>query len=443
MPTPIETLATILFGIAILHTFSVKRFEHLAHRFPSGSVPENTFHLLGEVEVVFGLWASIMLIGLAILHGSHDAVAYLEGEFTVPGAASHVNVEFTEPLFVMVIMAISATRPILQFTAIVIELFARLIPLPKGMRFFIAALVIGPLLGSFITEPAAMTVTALLLKKRYYDRGISKKLMYAAIGVLFVNVSIGGTLTNFAAPPVLMVAAKFDLTIGVMLTHFGWKAALAVLVNAFGVALLFRRELIALADRGASATQAPAADEQRVPIWLIALHIGLMAAVVYFNHHAIVFFLLFLLFLGIAEVTREYQDELKLRESLLVGYFLMGLVILGGLQRWWLEPTLQSLNELPLYLGASALTAVTDNAALTYLGSLVPNLSEASQYALVAGAVTGGGLTVIANAPNPAGYGILKSSFGDEGISPMGLLVAGLLPTLVAGLCFWFLPHLA
>jgi len=445
LPSSVEIFATILFGIAILHTFSVKRFEHMAHRYPNGSVPENFFHLLGEVEVVFGLWASVMIIGLAIMHGSHDAVAYLEGHFTVPGTSEAVHIEFTEPLFVIVIMAISATRPILQFTAMLIELASRLVPLPKGLRFYIAALVIGPLLGSFITEPAAMTVTALLLKRRFYDKGISSKLMYATIGVLFVNVSIGGTLTNFAAPPVLMVAApeKFNLTASIMLTHFGWKAAIAVLVNAFAVGWLFRRELIAMVDRASDMAAAPLENVKRAPIWLVVLHIALMAAVVMFNHHAIVFFIVFLFFLGLAEVTSEYQDELKLREALLVGYFLMGLVILGGLQRWWLEPTLSSLNELPLYLGATGLTAITDNAALTYLGSQVPNLSEASQYALVAGAVTGGGLTVIANAPNPAGFGILRPSFGDEGISPLYLLLSALAPTAVAGSCLWFLPHLA
>ena len=443
MASSVEIWATVLFGIAILHTFSVKRFEHLAHNYPTGSVGENFFHLLGEVEVVFGLWASVMIIGLAIMHGSHEAVAYLEGHFTVPGTGHLVKVEFTEPLFVIVIMAISATRPILQFTAGIIEAVARFLPLPKGLRFYVAALIVGPLLGSFITEPAAMTVTALLLKRRFYDKGISLKLMYATIGVLFVNVSVGGTLTNFAAPPVLMVAKEFNLTIGMMLTHFGWKSALAVVINAFGVAWFFRRELIALIDRAGDLSQPPPKSEQRVPIWLVVLHIALMAGVVYFNHHAIVFFIIFLFFLGLAEVTSEYQDELKLRESLLVGYFLMGLVILGGLQRWWLQPTLSSLNELPLYLGASGLTAITDNAALTYLGSQVPNLSEASQYALVAGAVTGGGLTVIANAPNPAGFGILRSSFGDEGISPLNLLLAALIPTLVAGCCLWFLPHLA
>ena len=54
----------------------------------------------------------------------------------------------------------------------------------------------------------------------------------------------------------------------------------------------------------------------------------------------------------------------------------------------------------------------------------------------MAGAVTGGGLTIIANAPNPAGAAILKGQFADETIHPLGLLAAALPPTLVAALLF-------
>ena len=93
-----------------------------------------------------------------------------------------------------------------------------------------------------------------------------------------------------------------------------------------------------------------------------------------------------------------------------------------------------------VFFGATALTAITDNAALTYLGSLVEGLSDEFKYALVAGAVTGGGLTVIANAPNPAGFSILRVRFDEESISPIGLLLAALAPTAVAIVCFWFLP---
>jgi Na+/H+ antiporter NhaD/arsenite permease-like protein len=82
------------------------------------------------------------------------------------------------------------------------------------------------------------------------------------------------------------------------------------------------------------------------------------------------------------------------------------------------------------------LTAITDNAALTYLGSLVPGLSDEFKVALVAGAVTGGGLTVIANAPNPAGVAILRNRFTDDTVHPLGLLAGAALPTLVAAAAF-------
>ncbi len=82
------------------------------------------------------------------------------------------------------------------------------------------------------------------------------------------------------------------------------------------------------------------------------------------------------------------------------------------------------------------LTAVTDNAAITYLGSLVDGVSDGFKYALVAGAITGGGLTVIANAPNPAGVALLKDRFENETIDPLKLFLAALLPTLVAAVAF-------
>jgi predicted cation transporter len=129
-----------------------------------------------------------------------------------------------------------------------------------------------------------------------------------------------------------------------------------------------------------------------------------------------------------------------LREGLLVGFFLAGLVVLGGMQQWWLQPALLSMDETQVYFGATALTAITDNAALTYLGSLVEGLSDEFKYALVTGAVTGGGLTIIANAPNPAGASILKGTFDEGAINPLGLLAGALAPTLVAIACFRAFP---
>ena len=138
------------------------------------------------------------------------------------------------------------------------------------------------------------------------------------------------------------------------------------------------------------------------------------------------------MFLGFAQAYERYQTPLILKEALLVGFFLAGLVVLGGLQQWWLQPIVSSLQPTALFFGALGLTAITDNAALTYLGSLIDGMSDVAKYMLVAGAVAGGGLTVIANAPNPAGIALLKQGFNDESIGAGELLLGALLPTAVA-----------
>jgi Na+/H+ antiporter NhaD/arsenite permease-like protein len=130
---------------------------------------------------------------------------------------------------------------------------------------------------------------------------------------------------------------------------------------------------------------------------------------------------------------------LLIKEALLVAFFLAGLVVLGGLQRWWLQPIVSALEPLALFFGALGLTALTDNAALTYLGSLIAGISSESKYMLVAGAVAGGGLTVIANAPNPAGLALLKRGFADESVGAGGLLLGALGPTVVAAAAFLLL----
>jgi len=413
-----ELVAAILFGIAIVHTFSTKFFSRLAHLQPRHA---GLWHLLGEVEVVFGFWAFVLIVALFLISGRDSAVDYLQGR------------NFTEPMFVFVIMVIAASRPILALVLDGVQSLARLMPFQRGVAMYFLCLALIPLLGSFITEPAAMTIAALLLRDAFYSRGLSTRLQYSTIGVLFVNVSIGGTLTHFAAPPVLMVAATWQWDTPFMFAHFGWKAATAVLINAGIVAWLFRHEIASKGQAVAGAVAEGAIPSSKT---VTAMHILFLVGVVVFAHHAAVFMGLFLFFLGYTEAYKKYQDRLILREGLLVAFFLAGLVTLGGLQQWWLQPVLSDIDSTVLYFVATALTAVTDNAALTYLGSLVQGVTPEFKYALVAGAVTGGGLTVIANAPNPAGFSILKGSFRDEAISPLGLLLAALPPTCVAILAF-------
>lgn len=409
----LQAVAATLFATALLHTFAAKQLERLSHRYPRHA---GLFHLLGEVEVVFGFWAIVLVVAMALLRGGESALAYAESR------------QYTEPLFVFVVMVVAASRPIVHTVLVATQALARLAPVPTPLASAWLGLAVVPLVGSLITEPAAMTIAALLLAPQIFRPGIPEGRKYFALGVLFVNVSIGGTLTSFAAPPVLMVAATWGWDSAFMAATFGWKSALAVLVNATLAALVLRRHLT-----NARAGDA-ARDEERSPMpWSVAaIHLGFLAAVVLLAHHPVAFLGVFLLFLGFVQAYERYQSPPIVKEALLVAFFLAGLVVLGGMQQWWLQPLVSAMSPRELFFGATALTAITDNAALTYLGSLIEGISDEAKYSLVAGAVAGGGLTVIANAPNPAGVALLKRGFQDETIGALGLLAGALLPTVIA-----------
>lgn len=416
----IQFLATFFFAISILHTFSVSIFHKLATRYPKNSPRAVFFHLMSEVEIVFGFWSIFFILGYIIFSGYSAAVDYLTTR------------SYNEPLFVFVIMVVCSSKPVRDFVNQLISSLIKLPILKPQIIFFFTALAIAPLLGSFITEPAAMTIIATLILNTVFDKNqISEKLKYAILGLLFVNVSIGGTLTPYAAPPVLMVTEKWGWDMSFMLTHFGWKAILASFASTLICFMQNKKEILAF--------KIGTSSQQRSPLWVQMVSLIFIGVIVFWHKLPLIFGCLFLAFLVFTQFTRRYQDKLKMKEAALVGFFLTGLVILGGLQNWWLEPIISRLNSTILYLSAMALTAVTDNAAITYLGTLVSQLTDESKYALVAGAVVGGGLTVIANAPNPAGYGILNSSFGVTGIKATKLLLGALMPTIVAALAFWLL----
>jgi hypothetical protein len=410
----IDLIAALIFALALLHTFATKFFERLAHRMPRHS---GLLHLLGEVEVVFGFWAFVLIAIMAVVSGGPEAIQYAESR------------QYTEPLFVFVIMVVAASRPVLVAIETLIAFIARLVPLPAVVAQVWLCLALVPLLGSLITEPAAMTLAALMLAPLVFRPGMPEWLKYGALGVLFVNISIGGTLTSFAAPPVLMVAATWSWSSAFMAATFGWKAAIAVIINATATTFLLRSQLRATSS-------GPIAGTIKVPAVVSAIHLAFLAAVVAFAHHPVIFLGLFMLFLGFTHAYGRYQSQLILKEALLVAFFLAGLVVLGGMQQWWLQPIVSSLQPTALFFGALGLTAITDNAALTYLGSLIEGMSDDAKYMLVAGAVAGGGLTVIANAPNPAGVSLLKSGFNDGSIGAGGLLLGALAPTVVAAALF-------
>jgi hypothetical protein len=541
---PFNLAAILIFLGAIVHTFLAGKFMHLAHRWEHehahkkerGLVSRNSvhhgaelFHFLGEVEVVFGLWAVALTGAIVVYFDWPTAVGYLTRK-----------VNFTEAMFVVVVMTLAATRPILRLSEAIMEKIAMWLG-GSLTAWWLTVLTLGPLLGSLITEPAAMTIAALMLARQFYALQPGSKLKYATIGLLFVNISVGGTLTHFAAPPVLMVAGLWNWNTAFMLSHFGWKALLGILAANGIYFVIFRAELKRLQSRfavralknqirarylnredledeldtiladvdqevdalntcnlkidatiqeayarlfepymekitadGIDPDLARQAFDQRfdevklhrlrrsmpillpadqratfqdpdwdqredpVPAWVTLVHLLFMGWTIFNAHHPELFIPGLLFFLGFAQVTAPYQNRIDLKAPLLVGFFLGGLVIHGGLQGWWIQPVLSSLTKIPLMIGATLLTAFNDNAAITYLSTLVPGFTESLKYAVVAGAVAGGGLTVIANAPNPAGQTLLKPYF-ENGVSPGGLLAAAALPTVIVWLCFLLL----
>ena len=453
---PFNIAASLIFLLAICHTFAAGSLNKLAHHYehihqenlktrgpkdddhpdgePEVSFRATIFHFLGEVEAIFGIWVIALAGAATYFYSWKDFEVYLNKDKV-----------FTEPLFVVVIMAIAASRPVLRFAEV---LMSKAAAIGKGTpaAWWMSVLIIAPVLGSFITEPAAMTIGAMLLAKKFYRLNPDKTLAYATLGLLFVNISVGGTLTHFAAPPVLMVAGTWNWGTPFMLEHFGWKAVIGIVISTTMYFCFFKKALFRVADKADGVEDGqlnPQSWEERetpVPTWITGVHLAFLAWTVYTAHYPVLFVGGFLFFLAFLMATRHHQNEVSLKSPLLVGFFLAGLVIHGGCQGWWIAPIIRTLPDQALMLGATVLTAFNDNAAITYLASQVDGISFSAKHAVVAGAVTGGGLTVIANAPNPAGQSIL-SKFFKGGVSPLGLFLGALVPTIVVYCCFLVLPN--
>lgn len=442
---PFLVVATVIFVLAILHTFLAVPITKYAHRVQHAHDEEvkgdpdhlkrvsfkgTVLHFLGEVEAIFGIWVLVLLAAMAWMKGASAVTGYM------------MEVNFTEPLFVVIIMALASTRPVLRFAESCLRLFAR-IGKETPAAWWLSILVVAPILGSFITEPGAMTIAAMLLGRKFYRLKPRPLFAYGTLGLLFVNISVGGVLTNFAAPPVLMVAQKWNLSTTHMLVHYGDKAVLAILLSTAAYFAFFRKDLKAMAAQVPDLDGDGMSDwTQRdvpVPLFVTITHLLFMLATVVFAHYPPMFIGGFLFFLAFSKATQHHQNPIALKGPILVGFFLGGLVVHGGLQGWWLQPIISSLSEWPLFAGSTILTSFNDNAAITFLASQVDGLTPALKYAVLAGAVTGGGLTVIANAPNPAGQALLARYFGD-GVSPLKLLAAALIPTIIVAMCFMLIP---
>ena len=429
---PFNLVALILFGLAIIHTFFSHWFTVLSERIrkrnirlkiePVDSFSVEILRFFGEVEVVFGLWVIPLVVVMTYFYSWNTAVHYLEGR------------SYIEPMFVVVVMAITSTQPVIKLAEDCLRFVAKLGGQTVKAWWWVI-LTIGPLSGSLITEPGAMTISALLLAKKYYELKPNPVFSYATLGLLFTNISVGGVFTSFAAPAVLMVSGKWGWDTPYMMAHFGWKAVLGILIANGVYFFIFRKEFSKLEEKKKSLQEM---EEDHIPFWISLTHVAFLAWIVVHSHHPVIFISSFLLFLGFFQATRPYQHKLRLKPPVLVGFFLAGLIIHGSLQGWWMAPLLSKVSSELLLVLSMFLTSFNDNAEITFLATLIPSFDDAMKYAVLAGAVTGGGLTVIANAPNPLGQAILGKYFY-RGISALRLLAGALFPAVVMALIFYLL----
>lgn len=430
-------IALVLFALAIIHTLCVFKVHEWARRLDlkqrkeknsQRSLGVHLLYFLSEVEVIFAFWVIPLFLTIWAFYGWTIGLEYVNTR------------DYTETLFVVVILSIASTRPIVHATERIIHWVAKGLGGTLSAYWFVL-LTLGPLLGSFITEAASMAVCALLLSRKFYEYHPSKKLAYATLGLLFVNVSIGGVLTDFASPAVLILAHCWKWTIADMFFNFGWKAVLGVVLSNILYWFYFRKELsyMNLRVKAVNIYTAYSAkkSEALIPIWITIVHIFFMVLIVSVAHYPAIFVAIFLFFIGFHQATRPHQHPIRIARPMLVGLFLAGLVIHGGLQGWWVVSMLKGLSPLSVMGVAIALTGFNDNTAISYLSTLIPDWGKAFQYAIFTGVVAGGGLTVIANAPNPAGYAILKKHF-DKGINPAQLFLAALIPTIILYAIYYF-----
>ncbi len=428
--TPFRVWTLSIFIAAIVHTLMANHFislservakEHAKREKGTVSFLAEVLHFLGEIEIVFALWVIPLVLVITAYFGWQDVLSYLNTR------------TYTEPFFIVVVMSLASTRPIVRLAERGIHSLAKFFG-DTPTSWWLAILTIAPLIGSFITEAAAMTIATLLLKDKIYEHSPSKKLAYGTMGLMFVSFSVGGVLTNYATPPAITLSNCWGWTAGKFFTQFGWRVIVGlIIVNALYFFFL-RRDLKALKP-----PKQKKQTEKRIPIWVTLAHLFFLVWTIVMAHYPPIFMGSYLFFLGFHQATRHHQYELNLRRPLMVGLFLAGLVIHAGFQEWWIEPLIGNLGYGAMMLAGAALTAVNENTTVAFLACLLDDLGPKVQYAITAGLVAGGGLTIMAHAPNPAGQALLRRYFR-KGISPWNVFLAALIPTLIFLAIFYFFP---
>ena len=422
----------VIFFLAIAHTFLTPQIHAWAGNLKMMQIAHpyhwrfyyflsELLHLNSEIEVIFGLWLLPLFVWASLFTDWAAIQEYIVGR------------DYTFALYIMVIIVVIGSRPIISFAERVLEFIAR-IGRDSAGAWWLTIMTVGPLLGSLLKEPGAMALSAILLSKKFYPYRPSRAFQYATLGLLFANISVGGLLSPYSSRALFFAAKSWGWDTHYMFTHFGWKLLIGiVLINSFYYCL-FRKNF---KESFPKKLPALAKGEESVPtpFWITIIHLAFVISISVYSLHAAIFIGIFIVFLGFHQVTRFYQSKLHIKQAALVGFFFVSLILHGELQGFWMVPLLRDFGEHVMVGGGFLLSAFTDNAIVNYLAVQIPSFTPRAQYLLVAAAMSAGGLTAIANVANPIGLTILRPSFHEE-ISLFKLFLGGLFPSLFYLLIF-------
>lgn len=436
MPTKLQIFFSIIFVCAIIHTFLTSTFYSLHEKYKKKTSKDlekrkryrllsEVYYFLSEVELVFGFWIVPLIVGLLFTSEIDQTILYLRTR------------DYTYAIYMTVVVVFASTRPVVIFAEKVLEYISRLGG-NNAKSWWWTILTVGPILDIILKEPGAMTISSILLAKTCFPFIKDTKFRYATLALLFINISLCGLLAPYTSRSLFLVATQENWNTGYTIVRFGWKAIMILLINNSLYYYFFKKHFAK--DSSSIAVLLAKEQKESPPLWLTMIHLLFLAGIVLSSEYPPIFLGIFFLFLGVHKATSHYQGReqgpLNLKPAIFVGFFFASLLIHGELQSWWAVRFLQNIGFAQGLLISTLLSSVVDNAVVLYFLDQIKPLSEAALYAIVVGALSSGGLTLMANAPNLIGYSNLRVFFGGK-ISLVALFLAALPLTLISLFVFW------
>ncbi len=401
-----------------------QRSEHKRMIFPKlckrHQLFSELYRFVSKVEIVFVLWAVPLFFWFLYTEGYRVTMAYFNSR------------NYNSAMFIVVIFLLLESRPIVYFAERLLSSIAR-IGKTSPKSWWWTLMIATPLLTFLLKESGAMIIGATLLVRHFYAFSPSSRFAYATLGLLFSNISIGGLSSSISSRAMFVILPSLKWGHKFVFQYFAWKATLAILVSTTVCYLIFRKEF----DTFPTTVLNRDFKGERVPWWIICIHIILVWIVVWSRYTPLFIVAILLFYIGFQRFTIFYQSPLNIPKACLVGLFYAGMVIFGDLQEWWVLGIMHGMSDFGYMISSYMLSIFLDNALVNYLVHNLPVATDCYLYLVITGCMAAGGLTLLANMPNIIGYLLLRPAFRDSSISQGKLFLAALGPSFISLIVFW------